>query len=137
MMAALALGSIDAGDLSIKRLLERIVEFESTALQNRVRQLQRDASLMPADSGLDDIVIILRRFSQDCMKLLFFRRLGFMPVEHVVSLNAAVCSRVEGVFDDLARHLQREAGTAVDEGVFLIERLRLQWIEGGLIEQLR
>jgi hypothetical protein len=140
MMAALSTGSIDAGDASIRRLLARIVEFENAALQDRVSRLQRDASLMPADSGSDDLLIVLRRFSRDCASLLFFRRLGFLPAEHVESLNSAVCSQVGGVFSDLARHVQREIsespGSAVGEAAYLIDRLRLQWIRGGQIEQL-
>jgi hypothetical protein len=141
MMTALAAGSIDAGDSSIRRLLERIVEFENVALQDRVSRLQRDAALLPTDSGSDDLLAILRRFSRDCADLLFFRRLGFLPAEQVESLDSAVCSQVGAVFGELARHVERESGASpgsdADEAAFLIDRLRLQWMRGGRIEQLR
>lgn len=136
----LATGTLDGGAASVGRLVERIVEFENAALKRFAKRLERDVVLTPGEAFADDLAVLVGRFSRDCAGLLFFRELAFMPAEDVARLNTAVCTQVAGVFDDLARHLERAIGESPDSPVAdtlcFVRRIRAQWREGGRIEQL-
>lgn len=126
---ALRSGTLETGTSSATRLLERIAEYENVVLKRLVKRLERELALA-GDGGGEHLELLLKRFSRDCSRLLFFRGLTCLPAERVAELQRAVCDMVAQVFGDLRGHLERQL--AAEDGLYLVARLETKWARGAV-----
>lgn len=134
-LEALSLGSYESSAKQTTRLVERIVEFENSALGSLLSGLQRRLALLTCQGSTEDAATILWRFFSECEALMFFEGSTWLPAKQLGELKKAVAGEVTRILGEVECHLRRAGSETCDSGLedclYITSRIKRTWAFGG------